>query len=60
MWRFSAGWSTYTGQPLTWEEAINSQQTLAPAKYAFDAEPPVLPDKDGRYPIAMPGVTKFI
>jgi myo-inositol 2-dehydrogenase / D-chiro-inositol 1-dehydrogenase len=50
----------YTGQTLTWEQALNSQQSLAPAKYAFDADPPILPGKDGKYPIAMPGVTKFI
>ena len=49
-----------TGQILTWEQATNSQQTLAPAQYTFDADPPTLPDKDGRYPIAMPGVTKFV
>ena len=50
----------YTGQALTWEQAINSQQSLAPAKYAFDADPPILPDKDGKYPIAVPGETKFV
>jgi predicted dehydrogenase len=50
----------YTGQALTWEEAIHSRQTLAPATYAFDAQPPVLPDKEGKYPIAIPGETKFI
>jgi myo-inositol 2-dehydrogenase / D-chiro-inositol 1-dehydrogenase len=50
----------YTGQMLTWEQAINSQQTLAPAKYAFDAVPPIMPDKDGKYPIAVPGETKFV
>jgi predicted dehydrogenase len=50
----------YTGQALTWQQAINSQQSLAPAKYAFDAEPPVKPDKDGRYPIATPGATPFV
>jgi len=52
--------ANYTGQALTWEQAINSQQVLAPAKYAFDATPPILPDKDGKYPIAIPGETKFI
>ncbi len=50
----------YTGQVLTWEQAINSQQKLAPATYAFDATPPILPDKDGRYPVAVPGETKFV
>jgi myo-inositol 2-dehydrogenase / D-chiro-inositol 1-dehydrogenase len=49
----------YTGQTITWEDALNSKQTLVPAKYAMDAEPPTLPGKDGKYPIAMPGITKF-
>ena len=49
----------YTGQSLTWEQAINSQQRLAPATYAFDAVPPVLPDKNGDYPAALPGLTRF-
>jgi predicted dehydrogenase len=50
----------YTGQVLTWEQAINSQQKLAPASYAFDATPPILPDAQGRYPVAVPGETKFV
>lgn len=50
----------YTGKLLTWEEAINSKQVLAPAAYSFEADPPVLPGPDGRYPIAMPGQTKFV
>jgi predicted dehydrogenase len=50
----------YTGQALTWEQAINSQQKLAPATYSFDATPPILPDKDGRYPVAVPGETKLV
>lgn len=49
----------YTGQALTWEQAINSKQRLAPDKYAFDAVPPVLRDKDGNYPAALPGITPF-
>ncbi len=50
---------TYTGQTLTWDQAINSQEDLSPASYTWDADPPTLPDEDGRYQIAMPGVTKF-
>jgi len=50
----------YTGQKLTWDRALNSQQTLAPTTYAFDATPPIVPDKDGKYPIALPGITKFV
>jgi myo-inositol 2-dehydrogenase / D-chiro-inositol 1-dehydrogenase len=50
--------ATYSGQLLTWEQAINSAVKLAPAHYAWDANPPTLPDADGNYPVAMPGVTK--
>ena len=49
----------YTGQLITWDQAINSQETLAPKSYSFDVDPPVMPDENGNYPIAMPGVTKF-
>jgi len=47
----------YSGKEVTWETAINSNLSLAPARYAMDADPPVLPDADGRYPVAMPGMT---
>ena len=60
MWAILGRMVNYTGQALTWEQAIHSQQTLAPSDYAFDAQPPVLPDKDGNYPIAVPGLTKFV
>jgi len=50
----------YTGKALTWEEATNSKQDLSPKVYAWDAEPPTKPDKNGRYPVAMPGATPFI
>jgi len=52
--------TTYTGQAITWQEAMQSKEDLSPARYAWDAAPPVLPDRDGSYPIAVPGVTKFI
>jgi len=50
----------YTGKALTWAEAINSKEDLSPKSYAWDAKPPILPDKDGRYPVAMPGITPFV
>ena len=50
----------YTGQALTWDEAINSQQTFAPEKLNFDTVPPILPGKDGKYPVTVPGETKFL
>ncbi|MFZ5831476.1 MAG: Gfo/Idh/MocA family protein [Planctomycetota bacterium] len=51
--------ATYTGQRITWEDAINSTEDLSPSGYEWDSTPPVLPDADGKYPVAMPGVTQF-
>jgi myo-inositol 2-dehydrogenase/D-chiro-inositol 1-dehydrogenase len=45
--------AAYTGQQITWEEAMNSQENLTPAKFAWDA-PISVP------PVAMPGLTKFV
>jgi myo-inositol 2-dehydrogenase/D-chiro-inositol 1-dehydrogenase len=49
--------ATYSGQTVKWDEAINSAQDLSPEVYAWDALPQPLPGEDGRYPIAIPGVT---
>jgi predicted dehydrogenase len=50
--------ATYSGQAVSWDQAINSALTLAPAAYRFDASPPTLPDREGRYAVAMPGATR--
>lgn len=50
----------YTGQEITWEEMTQSKLDLSPQRYAFDAAPPTLPGPDGKYPVAMPGVTRFV
>ncbi|MFT6811322.1 MAG: myo-inositol 2-dehydrogenase/D-chiro-inositol 1-dehydrogenase [Saprospiraceae bacterium] len=52
--------ASYTGQVVTWDDALNSQQDLSPSSYAWDANPPVMPNADGYYPIAMPGKTKIV
>jgi myo-inositol 2-dehydrogenase/D-chiro-inositol 1-dehydrogenase len=52
--------ATYSGRVVTWEEAINSNIDLSPQHYAFDADPPVLPDSDGRYPVPVPGETTTV
>lgn len=51
--------ATYSGQIIEWDKAINSGINIMPKVYAFDAEPPVLPDANGLYPVAVPGVTKY-
>jgi predicted dehydrogenase len=52
--------ATYSGQELEWDAALASELSIAPARYAWDAPPPTLPDADGRYPIPTPGVTRVI
>jgi hypothetical protein len=50
--------ATYSGQMIEWEEALNSDLSIMPTTYAFDANPPVMPDAHGRYAIPTPGVTR--
>ncbi|TDI70044.1 MAG: Gfo/Idh/MocA family oxidoreductase [Bacteroidetes bacterium] len=52
--------ATYSGQVLDWDEALASEVSVMPERFAFDADPPVLPDADGQYPIPEPGVTMVI
>lgn len=51
--------ATYSGQTIAFDKALASGLNLQPAKYAFDAPPPVLPDADGNYAYAKPGTTKY-
>ena len=51
--------ATYSGQIIDWDKAINSGINIMPTTYAFDAMPQVLPDANGFYPVAVPGVTKY-
>jgi myo-inositol 2-dehydrogenase / D-chiro-inositol 1-dehydrogenase len=48
---------TYSGKQIEWDEAINSKLELLPKTFGWDVTPPVLPDADGFYPVAMPGRT---
>ncbi len=50
-----------SGQEVTWEEALQSELSLAPGIdtwTSLDDPAPVQPDENGKYPIAMPGFTK--
>jgi len=49
----------HTGQQLTWEEAMESELSVELDRYGWDAHPPIQPESDGSYAIAVPGVTKF-
>lgn len=51
--------ATYSGQLIEWDKAINSGIDIHPKEYSWDALPQSLPDANGRYAIAVPGVTKY-
>ncbi len=44
--------AAYTGQTITWEQALNSQEDLTPASYEWGPGPEVV--------VAVPGSTKFV
>ncbi|HEX2532401.1 MAG TPA: Gfo/Idh/MocA family oxidoreductase [Chitinophagaceae bacterium] len=51
--------ATYSGQVVNWDKALNSGIDLQPKVYAWDAAPPVQPNGEGYYAVAIPGVTKY-
>ncbi len=51
--------ATYSGQAISWEQAMNSPMDLVPENLNWNSTAPVLPDADGRYQIPIPGKTKF-
>ena len=52
--------ATYSGQVVEWDKAINCGLNLQPKAYDWNAMPQLIPDADGHYPIAIPGVTKYV
>ena len=45
--------AAYTGQEITWEQMLNSQERLVPEKLTWDMELPIKP-------VAVPGKTRFV
>ena len=52
--------ATYSGRQVTWDQAMKSEQAITTDAESWDAEPPVRPDAEGRYPVAVPGATKVV
>jgi len=49
--------AAYSGKIVEWDAALNSNLSLAPDIHTLGDTPPVLPDKDGLYPIPIAGKT---
>ncbi|MEX2672730.1 MAG: Gfo/Idh/MocA family oxidoreductase [Phycisphaeraceae bacterium] len=52
MMAIMARMSAYTGQVVTWEQAMNSKLDLSPERYDWDSAPDIQ--------LAVPGVTQFV
>jgi predicted dehydrogenase len=52
--------ATYSGKIVKWDEAMAKGIDIMPKEYAWDAQPPTVPNAEGKYPIPMPGITKVI
>lgn len=48
---------TYSGKMIEWDKALNSEISLMPKEFSFDAEAPLHPDAHGLYRVAVPGKT---
>lgn len=46
----------YTGKVIKWDKALTSDIDLSPATYAWDALPKIVPNQNGEYPVAIPGI----
>ena len=52
--------ASYSGQMIGWEEALNSDVSIGPDEYNWYAEPPIIPDENGYYPLPVPGHTRVL
>ncbi|MBN1396273.1 MAG: Gfo/Idh/MocA family oxidoreductase [Pirellulales bacterium] len=50
--------ATYSGKLVKWDEAVAGGPDEMPKRFAFDADPPAMPDADGNYPMPVPGLYK--
>ncbi len=53
--------AVYSGQKITWKEAVDSKCAFPPlGEITMNTEPPVKPGANGIYPVAIPGQTKLV
>jgi myo-inositol 2-dehydrogenase/D-chiro-inositol 1-dehydrogenase len=52
--------AAYSGEEVTWEQALNSQIDTMPATLGWDVDPGPKAGPDGLYPCPVPGTGKYI
>ncbi len=52
--------ATYSGKEVEWEKAINSEISIMPEVFAWDAPMKSLPGPDGMYPRPVPGQSMVV
>lgn len=52
--------ATYSGQVIDFDEALNSGLDLQPKTLDWNAAPPVTPNDEGLYAVAVPGKTVYL
>ncbi|MDZ7694065.1 MAG: Gfo/Idh/MocA family oxidoreductase [Balneolaceae bacterium] len=52
--------ATYSGDVISWDEALNSEISEMPEEYGWEVAPPVVPGPDGEYPVPVPGQAKVV
>jgi predicted dehydrogenase len=50
----------HSGRIMTLDEVLQSEKSLLPKKFTWDAEMLDMPDENGNYQTAIPGITKVI
>jgi myo-inositol 2-dehydrogenase/D-chiro-inositol 1-dehydrogenase len=53
-------YATYSGQTIKWDEALKADNSLMPEQLSWTANPKLMPDENGLYPIPTPGKSKII
>ncbi|MNY27065.1 hypothetical protein D3C86_1609520 [compost metagenome] len=53
-------YATYSGQVIKWDDALKADNSLMPDQLSWTANPKLMPDADGLYPVPVPGKTKVI
>jgi predicted dehydrogenase len=48
--------ATWSGKELSMEKALESNFKWVPDQFDWDMKPPIAPDANGKYPVAVPGV----